>query len=186
MKAINIRENSSIRYIPSLDGVRSLSIIAVMLFHFTTPFSAELKATGFGWELVARALSVGWVGVDIFFVVSGFLIAKLMINHPIKSISSYRDFIIRRAWRLLPAYILCILIYSLVAFSVFPTIHHFFYEFSSDLRLQYLLTISSSVFLSGLLGMLSHKFIETKFMRCRPVNMAQSLTVQRKFLGRVR
>ena len=75
-------------YEPSLDGIRALSVIAVMLYH-----------ANIAW------LPGGFLGVEVFFVVSGFLITSLLIeeresNHRI----NLKQFWIRRARRLLPAF----------------------------------------------------------------------------------
>jgi hypothetical protein len=50
-------------YQPGLDGLRALSVLAVVCYH-----------AGFGW------MRGGWVGVEVFFVVSGFLITSLLIG----------------------------------------------------------------------------------------------------------
>jgi peptidoglycan/LPS O-acetylase OafA/YrhL len=74
-------------YKPSLDGLRALAILSVMLFHF--------GATGFAW---------GYVGDDIFFVISGYLItAILLYEYARNGRISFRSFYYRRALRLLPA-----------------------------------------------------------------------------------
>ena len=54
----------SLGYLPALDGVRAVAVLAVMLFHF-----------GQGW------LPGGYMGVDVFFVLSGFLITTLLIQN---------------------------------------------------------------------------------------------------------
>lgn len=56
------------RYIPELDGLRGVAIIAVLLFHAKIPF---LKGD--------KLLQGGFIGVDIFFVLSGFLITSIPI-----------------------------------------------------------------------------------------------------------
>lgn len=118
MKHNGIREYSSITYIPGLDGVRAISIIAVMLFHFTAPYSTQLQGSITGLNVFAKVFSLGWVGVDIFFVISGYLISKLTIKNPIESVSKYCSFIKRRAWRLLPAYIICMLVFSAISITL--------------------------------------------------------------------
>ncbi|MGP0029925.1 MAG: acyltransferase family protein [Acidimicrobiales bacterium] len=74
-------------HIPGLDGIRALAVLAVLGFHGGVP--------GFGG---------GNIGVDIFFVLSGFLITSLLVGEWEKSGTiSFRSFYERRARRLLPA-----------------------------------------------------------------------------------
>ena len=75
-------------YEPSLDGIRAFSVIAVMLYH------ADIA-----W------LPGGFLGVEVFFVVSGFLITSLLIEERESTQRiNLKDFWIRRARRLLPAF----------------------------------------------------------------------------------
>jgi peptidoglycan/LPS O-acetylase OafA/YrhL len=113
-------QHSSLAYIPGLDGLRALSVLTVLFFHFTTPFTAPFKALGGGWEAWARAASVGGFGVDVFFVLSGYLIAKILTHRPVASAFAYRDFIARRAWRLLPTYIVALLVFTIAALAIKP------------------------------------------------------------------
>jgi peptidoglycan/LPS O-acetylase OafA/YrhL len=77
-------------HVRSLDGVRAFAIIAVVLTHAGMP----------GFE-------AGWIGVDLFFALSGFLITTLLLLEQDRvGRISYKDFLIRRALRLMPAYLL--------------------------------------------------------------------------------
>jgi len=79
--------NNSVRaYRSDIDGLRSVAIISVVLFH------AGL-----------RPFSGGFVGVDIFFVISGYLITGHIYNDVLKSEFSFAKFYVRRARRILPA-----------------------------------------------------------------------------------
>ncbi|MDQ1519575.1 MAG: hypothetical protein QOI55_648, partial [Actinomycetota bacterium] len=76
-------------YNPALDGIRAFAILAVLGFHYT--FRRRLLMPG------------GYLGVDAFFVLSGFLITTLLLaEHSRKSRISLRAFYARRALRLLP------------------------------------------------------------------------------------
>lgn len=95
------------------DGVRGVAVLLVMLFHVANP-----------------ALPGGWVGVDIFFVLSGFLITSLLIaEHETKGAISVKAFYARRALRLLPAVMFLLAAYavflSLLGFSLKPTANAF-------------------------------------------------------------
>jgi peptidoglycan/LPS O-acetylase OafA/YrhL len=99
------------QYIPALDGLRGLAILAVMLYHFSGDFDFGPSRLGW-WSL--RALRAGWIGVDLFFVLSGFLITGILID-TIKSPNYFRNFYARRVLRIFPLYyaalllVLCVL-----------------------------------------------------------------------------
>lgn len=77
----------------ALDGLRGLAVIAVMAYH-----------------VVPDPFTGGWLGVDIFFVLSGFLICAMLLREQQRSASiDYTRFLIRRARRLLPGLILMLL-----------------------------------------------------------------------------
>ena len=95
-------EETRLGYQPALDGLRALSVIAVMLYH-----------AGIYW------IPGGFIGVEVFFVVSGFLITSLMIDEQhVSGKVSLKQFWIRRARRLLPA-LFAMLIAALVAVTFF-------------------------------------------------------------------
>ncbi|HEY5014183.1 MAG TPA: acyltransferase, partial [Acidimicrobiia bacterium] len=82
-------------YQPALDGVRALAIALVVLFHYPwkNPFYSPNPVHG------------GFLGVDVFFVLSGFLITTLLLQEQATRGSvSLRRFYARRALRLLPAF----------------------------------------------------------------------------------
>jgi peptidoglycan/LPS O-acetylase OafA/YrhL len=58
--------------IVELDGLRGLAILGVMLFHYA-PETGPL-------HFLAPAMLVGWAGVDLFFVLSGYLIAGILLD----------------------------------------------------------------------------------------------------------
>jgi peptidoglycan/LPS O-acetylase OafA/YrhL len=87
--------------IASLDGMRALSISMVLLSH--------LQGTE-GFPLGPRALGaagdIGYLGVRVFFVISGFLITALLVSeHDRKGTISLVDFYVRRSYRILPAFL---------------------------------------------------------------------------------
>ncbi|ASY22206.1 COG1835 Predicted acyltransferases [Candidatus Planktophila versatilis] len=81
--------NRGIQYIPAIDGLRALAVIAVMLYHL-----------GFNW------IPGGFLGVDLFFVISGYVITRLLLDSIEQSGGlDLRGFYLARARRLLPALI---------------------------------------------------------------------------------
>lgn len=84
----------------TLDIVRGIAILLVLLFHFQ-------PAPGGSPILDALALPfvrAGWAGVDLFFVLSGFLVGRMILIEAASPDGfSYQRFLIRRAWRLWPA-----------------------------------------------------------------------------------
>ena len=93
------RATSRADYLPGLDGVRAIAVLAVLFYH--------LDLQGF--------FSAGFLGVDLFFVLSGFLItSQLLREYERDQTISLREFYIRRARRLFPAVValllLCVLL----------------------------------------------------------------------------
>ena len=87
-------------HILALDGLRGVAILLVVACHFVS--NLGIMADGWAWPLVAFA-HAGWTGVDLFFVLSGFLITGILIDAR-GSNSYFRAFYARRALRILPAY----------------------------------------------------------------------------------
>ena len=75
-----------IRYREDINGLRGIAVISVVLYH------ADLNL-----------IKGGWLGVDIFFVISGFLISNIIISDLNENRFSFKSFYIRRAKRILPA-----------------------------------------------------------------------------------
>lgn len=87
-------------HIPALDGLRGCAILAVLLLHFTSTLAAPAGAPA---RLVKQAFSMGWTGVDLFFVLSGFLITGILADAR-ETPHRFRTFYARRALRILPLY----------------------------------------------------------------------------------
>ncbi|MGA9277443.1 acyltransferase family protein, partial [Ilumatobacter sp.] len=84
--------DNGVRYVPALDGIRAVAVIAVLLFH------AEVGL-----------LPGGFLGVSVFFTLSGFLITSLLLaEHDRRDHIDLRQFYGRRARRLLPAAWACL------------------------------------------------------------------------------
>jgi peptidoglycan/LPS O-acetylase OafA/YrhL len=85
-------------HIRSLDGLRGIAILLVFLYHF---FPRDLH------NPLSPISSIGWSGVDLFFVLSGFLITGILIDTR-ESPNRFKSFYSRRALRLLPVYFLAV------------------------------------------------------------------------------
>ena len=91
---------------PGLDLLRAIAIVWVMLFH-------SFIVGGLG-EQFAWLSRYGWMGVDIFFVLSGFLIGSQVLKPLARGESlSFGDFYARRAYRILPAFAVVLALYAL-------------------------------------------------------------------------
>ncbi len=90
-----------------LDTLRALAILAVILYHFT--IFGELSAS------ILPFTYFGWMGVDLFFVLSGFLIGRQVLKSYLgRQRPSIKQFYRRRAYRILPAYLVVLLLYFTV------------------------------------------------------------------------
>jgi peptidoglycan/LPS O-acetylase OafA/YrhL len=85
-------EGARLRHVPALDGLRGVAVAAVIAFH-------------------AHVITGGWLGVDVFFVLSGYLITRLLlVEHRNSGRIALGAFWTRRAMRLLPALALLVVI----------------------------------------------------------------------------
>jgi peptidoglycan/LPS O-acetylase OafA/YrhL len=127
-----------ILYRPEIDGLRALAVISVILYHSTKSIGGFVLFPG------------GFLGVDIFFVISGYLITSIILNEiNVTQDFSFKNFYQRRARRILPA-LLFVIFFSIffaylyllpsdfndyiksILYSLFFTSNYFFY-FSGEL-----------------------------------------------------
>ena len=83
------------KYRHEIDGLRAIAVIPVILFHAGLPY-----------------FSGGFVGVDVFFVISGYLITSILVRDVSVGTFSLTDFYERRARRILPALFLVMFVIS--------------------------------------------------------------------------
>jgi hypothetical protein len=85
------------KYIPSIDGLRAIAVLSVILFH-----------------AFPNAIPGGFIGVDIFFVISGYLITNIIVTQANSRAFSFKDFYARRIRRIFPALIIVLVsVYAL-------------------------------------------------------------------------
>lgn len=92
-------------YQPEIDGLRAIAVLSVLLFHADFPL-----------------FNGGYIGVDVFFVISGFLITRIIRNDMNQKRFSFSAFYLRRARRLFPALITTIIVtYIFAIILLLPT-----------------------------------------------------------------
>lgn len=89
------------KYLPHIDGLRALAVLSVFLYH-----------------LAPGLASGGYIGVDIFFVISGFLITRIIKDKAEDNNFSFSNFYIRRARRLLPAFVATVIFTFVVGYLI--------------------------------------------------------------------
>jgi peptidoglycan/LPS O-acetylase OafA/YrhL len=104
-RAMSVREVRG--HIRELDGLRGVAILLVILHHYW-PDSGR-------WASYQKLPHLGWIGVDLFFVISGLLIAGILLDTK-NAAGFFRSFYARRALRIFPLYYLLLL----VAFALIP------------------------------------------------------------------
>ncbi len=93
-------------HLGGLDFLRTLAICLVFIFHYQG---------GDFYDWVYNIIGFGWTGVDLFFVLSGYLIARQLFNEAQhKNKISIKTFYIKRAFRILPAYFFVLLLYIFI------------------------------------------------------------------------
>lgn len=105
------------KHIPGIDGLRAFAALSVIFFHLEVP--------GFAW---------GWTGVPLFFVISGFLITRILLSLRDRSNTLWgtylREFYVRRSLRIFPLYyaylgVACVL--ALISHYSVPNLWTFFF-----------------------------------------------------------
>ena len=137
-----------------IDGLRALAVIPVVLFHF-------------GFD----AFSGGFVGVDVFFVISGFLITSILFREISAGRFSFVDFWARRARRIIPA--LSVVILATLAMGWLLLTAKDFSELGRTVRYQ-------SLFISNILFMREHGYFEPA-SDLKPLLHTWSLAVEEQY-----
>lgn len=114
--------------IAELDGVRGLAIALVLVWHYLAS-SIDQRVAADGLVVLSKVFALTWSGVDLFFVLSGFLIGGILLDN-IDSPTYFRTFYVRRIARILPLYfawfLLFLIIVRLGIFRSIPSLEHLF------------------------------------------------------------
>ncbi|MGZ8544817.1 MAG: acyltransferase family protein [Flavisolibacter sp.] len=126
---------------PALDGIRGLAILLVVIYH------------NFDFLNISY---FGWLGVDLFFVLSGYLITKILLNS-LGEKNFLRNFYIRRVLRIFPLYYGSLLVLLLILPKIFPDYRAFDYFVEHQLWLWVFLQNWLFIFIPHPgLGILNH------------------------------
>jgi peptidoglycan/LPS O-acetylase OafA/YrhL len=99
-------------HIPALDGVRGIAVLIVMVLHFSVMRPVTLMEHAY-----MQVAGLGWAGVDLFFVLSGFLITGILLDA--RGTEGYfRKFYVRRALRIFPLFY----VFLIFLFWVWPAV----------------------------------------------------------------
>ncbi len=141
-------------YRPDVDGLRAVAVVSVLLFH-----------------AFPHAITGGYVGVDIFFVISGFLISSILIRETQEGRFSILRFYIRRARRIFPALLVVLLLTFLLAW---------FFFFPSEWRKLGAHTASGALFVSNFTLWLESGYFDSS-SEFKPLLHLWSLAVEEQY-----
>ncbi len=97
--------------IKELDGLRGIAILMVISFHYlNNQLENNHDKTS---KIISKLTAYGWVGVDLFFVLSGFLIGSVLIANK-NSPYFFKTFFIRRIVRIIPNYFLLLIVFVII------------------------------------------------------------------------
>ncbi len=104
------------RFVPEIDGLRFVAIMTVVAFHVLTYLRAQhpMFSAPHTESFIERAASTGYFGVELFFVISGFILALPFASHHLSGTSPVKlgRYLKRRLTRLEPPYIVSLLVLS--------------------------------------------------------------------------
>src|SRR6478672_4590891 len=94
-----------------LDGLRGIAILLVISFHYLN--NQLFESNNRLGKLLASGTQFGWLGVDLFFVLSGFLIGTILIANK-HSQNYFKTFFVRRVVRIVPNYFLLLICFTII------------------------------------------------------------------------
>lgn len=141
-------------YRPDIDGLRALAVLSVLLFHINPNYMPS-----------------GFLGVDIFFVISGFLITNIIYREIVEGSFSFANFYNRRIKRILPVFFITILVTIFVIWNIYSSI---------DYWIMANCAISSVLFISNIYFAKEGGYFDAKTEE-NPFNHIWSLSVEEQF-----
>lgn len=141
------------KYRPEIDGLRAIAVLFVLIFHINPGY-----------------LPGGFIGVDVFFVISGFLITSIVRKEVENNQFEYKSFYLRRIKRLLPLY------YAVVLFSL---IAGYFILFPSAYKLLGSDVVAANLFLANVKSSISGNYFDSD--STKPILHFWSLSVEEQF-----
>lgn len=142
-------------YMPHIDGIRAFAILPVFLYH-----------------LSAHLCPAGFAGVDVFFVISGYLICKGILANLKKGDFTISNFYLRRIRRILPAYFLMVLLAFITGTLLL---------YAGPMKLLGEATLMSSLFLENIFSAKLFSGYFTVFSEQNPLGNLWSLSVEEQF-----
>ena len=101
---------SEVGYIPAIEGLRGIAVLWVVLFHYVVVRSGQFADPFVAWIDASSAAKIivrnGYLGVDLFFLITGFLLTLPWFKHAMENRNppAAREFYVRRVRRIVPAY----------------------------------------------------------------------------------
>lgn len=152
---MSVKLQPELPYRADIDGLRAVAVLAVVLFHAD-----------------ARVAPGGFVGVDVFFVISGYLITSVLLRHTSGTLgSTLANFYVRRVRRIVPALLLVILFTLLISHILF---------LPSDLAALLSDVIAATLFFSNLSAHTDVGYFERSY-EVRPLLHTWSLAIEEQF-----
>jgi peptidoglycan/LPS O-acetylase OafA/YrhL len=145
---------SQLGFRTDIEGLRAVAVIGVLAFHITP-----------------TVLDAGFLGVDVFFVISGYLITRSILEHHGAGTFSFLDFYARRIRRLMPAYFATILFVYIVGFFVLLPPELVFLGQTS---------LAATLYVSNLFFMTQNDYF-SPFLKSSPLLHTWSLSVEEQF-----
>jgi peptidoglycan/LPS O-acetylase OafA/YrhL len=148
-------------HVPILDSVRGVAILAVMAFH-ATAFTMDSDVHLALDRMFFNITGAGWCGVDLFFVLSGCLITRILLHTKTQE-GYFRNFYARRVLRIFPLYY-----FAVIGYLVFASIFHLQYGRAAA---PWLLTYTSNLIVA----------VDPSFVMPLPVAHFWSLAIEEQF-----